>query len=56
MATATPRRGSAEEAMPKKSICPSTFWRRLAAMASMSFSLTEASWLRRPPKRSKAPA
>ena len=42
--------------MPKKSIWPSTFCRRLAAMESSSLSLTAASWLRKAPKLSKAPA
>ena len=43
-------------AMPKKSICPSTFCRRLPAMESSSFSLTATRRLRYTPKLSKAPA
>ena len=41
--------------MEKKSICPSRFWRRLSATASITVSYTRISWLRLAPKQSKAP-
>ena len=39
----------------KKSICPSRFWRRLSATASMTDSYTWISWDRLAPRESKAP-